>query len=402
MKAMSLSLRDRGATDPLLIIAGIAISLTLLIGGSFAVVAFMHNTQDRTARDDLARVATAQAAYHSENDEYAELAIGPDIATNKKNTELEDGKVGYTPSENNIVVSANKGGWTAVTQSRSGKVFARTSFDTKTYEVEGRSLPDPDALGPKTLSRTNLAAYPDGYYTKPANLGEFGLDDALSATWGTYRNIVNATDGPDGTDITSYLRWSGAANAVKTSQYGFGIAGNPVSTNVPAGVATPPVGKVTITVYMRSSTNTQAYIRTRLATPTGWAGAATNSPWVTLKAGQWTALSTIVTTTAAAPRLSAAILTGGYSGPGDTLDATGLIVEKGTDQMMYFDGNSFDFPMVLQSWKGEPHRSQSEQYTRAVLTNATRWAPMRKPAGMQFPTGISWEDVAEDLILVKR
>lgn len=402
MKAMSLSLRDRGATDPLLIIAGIAISLTLLIGGSFAVVAFMHNTQDRTARDDLARVATAQAAYHSENDEYAELAIGPDIPNNKKDTELADGKVGYTPSENNIVVTANKGGWTAVTQSRSGKVFARTSFDTKTYEVEGGLQPDPDTLGPSQLRRTNLAAYPDGYHTKPATLAQFGLDDALSATWGTYRNITNANDGPEGTGLTSYLRWSGAANAVKTSQYGFGIAGNPIATTVPAGVATPPVGKVTITVFVRSSTDSKAYLRTRLATPTAWSAAAVNSPWVTLKAGQWTALSTTVTTTAAAPRLSVAALTGGYSGPGDTLDATGLLVETGADSMLYFDGDSFDFPTVSQKWKGEEHRSQSEQYHRAVLTDAKRWAPTKKPAGLQFPTGLSWENMVDDLILVKR
>lgn len=394
---------DRGASDPLLIIAGIVISLVLLIGGSFAVVEFMRNTQDRDARDDLARVATAQVAYHSENDEYAGLAVGPDIAEADKNTELLDGKVGYTKtSDTNLVVTANKGGWTAVTQSRSGKVFVRSSYDNRTREVEGSLQPAPDALGPERLARTNLASYPDGYYIKPAGVGEFGFDAALSATWGTYRNVVNAPDGPEGTDLTSYIRWSGAANAVKTSQYGFGIAGNPIASTVPSGIATPPVGKTTITLYMRSSTDTQAYIRTRVAHASGWSGAAKNSPWVTLKAGEWTVLSTTVSTSTTTPRLSVAVLTSGYSGPGDTLDATGLLVESGTESLAYFDGNSPRLPSVRTEWKGDEGRSQSVQYVRDVIGESKRWTPTKMPTGLQLPVGISWEDVVEDLLLVKR
>ena len=402
MKAMSLSLRDRGATDPLLIIAGIAISLTLLIGGSFAVVAFMHNTQDRTARDDLARVATAQAAYHSENDEYAELAIGPDIPTNKKDTELVDGKVGYTPSENNVVVTANKGGWTAVTQSRSGKVFVRSSFDRKTYEVQGAPGPAPDALGPEKLLRTNLAVYPDGYYSKPASLSEFGIEDSRSTNHGIYRNVINATDGPGIDGLNSYLRWSGNSAALKTSLYGFNFSGDPQSTVAAPSLASPPVGKVTVSVFVRSSVATTAQIRLRAASATAWSGAATTGAWTPLPAGQWTQVSRTITTTAAAPRLAAAVLTSGSIGPGDTLDATGLLVENADGVQTYIDGDSFDLATVRTEWSGEPHRSKTEQYFRDVINNKTVWRPSSKPGGLQLPSGISWSDVKEDLMQVKQ
>ena len=54
---------ERGATDPILIIAGIAITLILLVGGSFAISGFIANANNLNAKGDLDRIATAQAAY---------------------------------------------------------------------------------------------------------------------------------------------------------------------------------------------------------------------------------------------------------------------------------------------------------------------------------------------------
>lgn len=54
--------RDRGATDPLLVIAAIAVSLVLLVGGSFAVAGVLDNSRDLNAKSDLDKVATAEAA----------------------------------------------------------------------------------------------------------------------------------------------------------------------------------------------------------------------------------------------------------------------------------------------------------------------------------------------------
>lgn len=54
--------RDQGATDPLLVIAAIAVSLVLLVGGSFAVAGVLDNGRDLNARTDLDKVATAESA----------------------------------------------------------------------------------------------------------------------------------------------------------------------------------------------------------------------------------------------------------------------------------------------------------------------------------------------------
>lgn len=53
---------ERGATDPILIIAGIAITLILLVGGTFAVGGFMANAQNLNTKSDMDRVRTAVQA----------------------------------------------------------------------------------------------------------------------------------------------------------------------------------------------------------------------------------------------------------------------------------------------------------------------------------------------------
>ncbi|MGW8431203.1 hypothetical protein ACWGJ9_08765 [Curtobacterium citreum] len=73
---MRRPLRDRGATDPILVIAAIAVSLVLLVGGTFAVAGMLDNGRDLNARNDLDKVATAEqsaaaagpATYHWDGD----------------------------------------------------------------------------------------------------------------------------------------------------------------------------------------------------------------------------------------------------------------------------------------------------------------------------------------------
>ena len=78
---------ERGATDPILIIAGIAITLILLVGGSFAISGFIANANNLNAKGDLDRIATAQAAYLAEKDTYADS-----VAT------LGSSSIGFTPT----------------------------------------------------------------------------------------------------------------------------------------------------------------------------------------------------------------------------------------------------------------------------------------------------------------
>lgn len=53
---------ERGATDPILIIAGIAITLILLVGGSFAIAGFIANAQNMNTQSDMDRVRTVVQA----------------------------------------------------------------------------------------------------------------------------------------------------------------------------------------------------------------------------------------------------------------------------------------------------------------------------------------------------
>lgn len=50
---------EKGATDPVLIIAGIAITLILLVGGTFAVSGFINNAKNLNAKSDMDRISTA-------------------------------------------------------------------------------------------------------------------------------------------------------------------------------------------------------------------------------------------------------------------------------------------------------------------------------------------------------
>lgn len=61
-KAEVAALREeRGATDPILIVAGTAITLILLVGGSFAIAGF--EAREPRDEDDSERVGEAQRAY---------------------------------------------------------------------------------------------------------------------------------------------------------------------------------------------------------------------------------------------------------------------------------------------------------------------------------------------------
>ncbi|MGW8431676.1 hypothetical protein ACWGJ9_11335 [Curtobacterium citreum] len=57
---------DRAATDPILVIAAIAVSLVLLVGGSFTVSSLIANGQDHNAKQDLNTLVTAMKSGYFE------------------------------------------------------------------------------------------------------------------------------------------------------------------------------------------------------------------------------------------------------------------------------------------------------------------------------------------------
>ncbi|MGW8431669.1 hypothetical protein ACWGJ9_11300 [Curtobacterium citreum] len=70
---------DRAATDPILVIAAIVVSLVLLVGGSLAVAALLGNAKDVNAQKDLSNIVSAQAAREAAGQPF--IADLPDTVT---------------------------------------------------------------------------------------------------------------------------------------------------------------------------------------------------------------------------------------------------------------------------------------------------------------------------------
>ena len=126
---------ERGATDPILIIAGIAITLILLVGGSFAISGFIGNAHNLNAKADLDRIATAQAAFVAENDRYAGLGRNG-YTQSTALTALRNSSLGFNPTAGNAIrLYASMDGWAAITRSASGQKYVRTSDSTAIRET---------------------------------------------------------------------------------------------------------------------------------------------------------------------------------------------------------------------------------------------------------------------------
>lgn len=150
---------ERGATDPILVIAGIAITLILLVGGSFAIAGMITNGKNVNAKSDLDKVTVAEASYYAANDSYAAY---DSTATGALKTNLESSAngggnttVGFSPSANgHIVVNIGAGGWIAESKSASGTIYYKDSLSSTIYDSsKGQTLPAADltAIGAPAL-----------------------------------------------------------------------------------------------------------------------------------------------------------------------------------------------------------------------------------------------------------
>ncbi|WIE81421.1 hypothetical protein [Curtobacterium sp. MCSS17_016] len=137
---------DRAATDPLLVIAAIAVSLVLLVGGTFTVRGLIANAHRVNAVNDLDRVATSEAAaaadtagaffdYSSDNP----AAVAP---------------VGFTVTNGSTVTARScTTGWMAVAVAADGRKWVRTSASPATAEAPASSMKLPDCFTSNDLQR---------------------------------------------------------------------------------------------------------------------------------------------------------------------------------------------------------------------------------------------------------
>ncbi|MGW8431514.1 hypothetical protein ACWGJ9_10525 [Curtobacterium citreum] len=118
---------DRAATDPILVIAAIAVSLVLLVGGSFTVSGLIGNAHTNNAKADLDRIAVAEAAALADGGKYQPYdSIGENElgATTLGKFTLTDGS--YASAQ----TCTTGDGWWAAVQASNGATWVRTSATT--------------------------------------------------------------------------------------------------------------------------------------------------------------------------------------------------------------------------------------------------------------------------------
>lgn len=156
---------ERGATDPILIIAGIAVTLILLVGGTFAVSGFMANARDLNVQSDLDRVATSmeasQATGRFDGQPLSVLyASGPKIEAVLGAAAKPQGNPGpsidvvssdgaeiyVTYIRKNNADPKSKTAWVAFGRSTTGSWFLRTELSNTTWDfgkVTGNAVTKP-------------------------------------------------------------------------------------------------------------------------------------------------------------------------------------------------------------------------------------------------------------------
>lgn len=275
---------DRAATDPILVIAAIAVSLVLLVGGSFAVAGVLNNTRDLNAKADLDRVATAENAATAES----------------TGTAAWKGTPGASAST-----------WT-------DSAGTRTNYAT-----------DPRAL------RQNA----NGQFVW-MNSRWFGS----TVPAGTYSNITGALDGPPNTDITTYIRkqWTAAAGTNQTGNTGFSLSGGGAN-----GVAVTPGQTWSFAASLRASTtHSRGQMKVQYYDAAG--NSITDADGIlldrgdviALPAGAWVRESISVTVPAGVAFLALYADVDGNEGwpVGSTLDGTALVAERASVAGSIFDG----------------------------------------------------------------
>lgn len=211
------SRRDRGATDPILVIAAIAVSLVLLVGGSFAVGGIISNAQNLNARGDLDKVATAEVAALTELDTYFVYDSHRDSEYRALENGNATGGIGFTPTEGaRLIVDVIDGEWLATSYSLTGNVYMRTSLSQETVLIGTSTYVYAAAAAgsyPLRATDTSGAVYPAGFSVENVDDMIFYIDADLPYPF-RVGGGTGGTPGAPGTDeIPGYGPPSGDASS---------------------------------------------------------------------------------------------------------------------------------------------------------------------------------------------
>ena len=132
---------DRGATDPMLAIGAVVLTLILVLGGTFLITNMVTSGRNLNATTDLDKIAVAESGYFTSNDTFT--AYGS-FGVNAPSAPLEDSSIGFRPTAGASVVAVVSGlagaaEWAAAAESAASgnPIFIRTSESNKTVKLEG-------------------------------------------------------------------------------------------------------------------------------------------------------------------------------------------------------------------------------------------------------------------------
>jgi hypothetical protein len=355
---------ERGATDPILIIAGIAITLILLVGGSFAISGFIANAHNLNAQGDLERIATAQSAYLAQNDGFGALRVGPNVGT--QNTQLQQGALGFTPTDgNSTIVRTAPAGWTAVTKSGSGAIYMRSSLSSDAFQASGGMVTDPAGYSAWAVNRTNQMVNPLG--STATGIAGYGVANGASVSF----------DAP-----TKGARVSAPANAFTDS--GLNLSG--------AISYTPKASTFTVSMDVIGVTD-GAW---RISSQGTWAPTVVSGSYIAVAAGETKRVSMTFSTNTGAR--GALYLLRQNPGVASSAIVKNVMFEETDSAREFFDGSTPSSELVRNRWTGTPDASIAVLERRTIAAGTGQvWSPGVQPSGFTLPTGITWAQVAADI-----
>jgi len=245
--------RDRGATDPILVLAAVAVSLVLLVGGSFAVGALRANADALNAKKDLVSIGVAEASWVGANGTYTGTLT--DLADPAKNSVGFSVTSGTTPQ---LVVGTNCYG--AVATSKSGVNFWVASTQQTPTNI-GNPLPATAPTGwPAACAWFGTPVTAVGTVTTLAGSGTAGSSNG-TGTAATFNQPYGITIGPGGNgyvaDAASHQVRMVTPAGVATTVAGTGAigladgAGNAATFTSPAGITVDGGGNTYMYDYGR-------------------------------------------------------------------------------------------------------------------------------------------------------
>ncbi len=272
---------DRAATDPVLVIAAIAVSLILLIGGSFAVAGMIANGKDLNAKADLDRVATAETALSASG---KSVGVATPIVMLSGTLPDPSGASAVTPASVNV----NYGviGYSSVTLASGGSSWI---LNTAAY-VNGSWTPTRStgshswvggALNPSTeLNPDSGITYDLTGITKGAGPGSVTLSVALPAASTGFAPYLSSGTGNVAADLSA--GGSTPARALEHADVGFTVSDD---AHVAVTVSADGTGWVAVSTSGTGKTFVRTSTGTTIGMLGGTAGARTVPNGVTLPSG---------------------------------------------------------------------------------------------------------------------